>query len=184
MNRQNFLNEFLNALEPISEEERVQISEYYEELICDGLEQGLTEDECIAKFGSPEDAASKFREEYTSETPAAEEKALAPVTALSDSFSPSGEIHTLNLNAANARVNVIPSDDVELSILTTGDNENNTVTSEVTDGVWYFTLSRKRDRKNIFLSLFKGFDNLTSELTVKVRKAFSARFFCTHPTPK
>ena len=43
MNRQEFLKQFLSALEPLTPEERSQISEYYEELICDGLEEGLSE---------------------------------------------------------------------------------------------------------------------------------------------
>ena len=38
MNRYQFLQEFLDALGPLSEEEKQQISDYYEELICDGLE--------------------------------------------------------------------------------------------------------------------------------------------------
>ena len=66
MNRYQFLQEFLDALGPLSEEEKQQISDYYEELICDGLEQGLSEEEVLARFGSPQDEARRFREENPS----------------------------------------------------------------------------------------------------------------------
>ena len=59
MNRYQFLQEFLDALGPLSEEEKQQISDYYEELICDGLEQGLSEEEVLARFGSPQDEARR-----------------------------------------------------------------------------------------------------------------------------
>ena len=64
MNRYQFLQEFLDALGPLSEEEKQQISDYYEELICDGLEQGLSEEEVLARFGSPQDEARRFRDVY------------------------------------------------------------------------------------------------------------------------
>ena len=67
MKKNEFLEKLLAALEPLSEDERKQILDYCEELFCDGLEQGLSEEECVARFGSPEEAAAQFREEYSAQ---------------------------------------------------------------------------------------------------------------------
>ena len=50
MKGQEFLDAFLKALEPLSPAERQQITEYYDEYICDGMEQGepLGHDNCRA----------------------------------------------------------------------------------------------------------------------------------------
>ena len=63
MTIQEYLREFLAQIGPVSDEERQQISDYYQELICEGLERGMSEAEILAAFGSPAEAAARFREE-------------------------------------------------------------------------------------------------------------------------
>ena len=43
MTKEAYLKAFLGALEPLSDDERRQLRDYYEEMLCDGLEKGLTE---------------------------------------------------------------------------------------------------------------------------------------------
>lgn len=155
MKKQEFLQEFFNELGAISENERQQITDYYEELICDGSEQGLTEEECVAKFGSPKEAAEKFKEEYVPES-----------TALSDSnqvFCPQeAGIHTLDLSAENVHITASESDSPFFQIFFNPNPEYDSVESYCENGTWYFR-HKKLKKLRFFLSvvLAKRFETIT-----------------------
>lgn len=53
----------LENLKPLGDEERFQIVEYYREIYADKLEAGVTSDEILAEFGSPEECAQKILQE-------------------------------------------------------------------------------------------------------------------------
>lgn len=64
MNRQEYFESLLSKLPEISGEDREQILGYYEELICDGIEEGRTEEEMLERLGEPERLAGQMREEW------------------------------------------------------------------------------------------------------------------------
>ena len=135
MDKHEFLKRFFDALGNISENERNQISDYYEELICDGLEQGFTEEECVAKFGSPEEAAEKFREEYAPDIV----QETAHSADLQKVFSPEESgIHTLNLSAEGVNIVACESDTPYLKILFDPNPEFDIVKTYCENGVWHF----------------------------------------------
>ena len=113
MNKQEFLDAFLKALEPLSPAERQQITEYYDEYICDGMEQGLTEEECVARFGDPVKAAAQFREASAGEIPGEPSR---PEASIPESGTPeagiAGDIH----NAADIHRVVITAEDLSIHI--------------------------------------------------------------------
>lgn len=158
MNRYQFLQEFLDALGPLSEEEKQQISDYYEELICDGLEQGLSEEEVLARFGSPQDEARRFREENPSPEPNRE----------ASLFTPSGPVHTLDLSVKEVRISLVSTEDPQLSIRFLFDPLRAHVESRQENGVWYFRHIPGKKR----LREFFGLGGMRSELTVFVPEQF------------
>lgn len=60
MKREEFYQRLFAALTHFNEEEKKGIREYYEELICDGMENGQSEEEVIDGLESPEDIAKSF----------------------------------------------------------------------------------------------------------------------------
>ena len=61
MTKEAYLKAFLGALEPLSDDERRQLRDYYEEMLCDGLEQGLTESPVVPEALSAAAAAALER---------------------------------------------------------------------------------------------------------------------------
>lgn len=161
MNRHQFLEEFLNALGPLSEEERRQIADYYEELICDGLEEGLSEEEVLARFGSPAEAAERFRAENPA---AAQDCALAP-------FTPSGEVRVLDLSAKDVPLRLSSVPDGPLRITFRFDPEKARVQSWQEGDVWFFRHTPLRKR----LRDFFGLGGPREEITVLVPESFAGR---------
>lgn len=162
MTKQEFFTKFFDALGNIPENERSQITDYYEELICDGLEQGLTEEECVAKFGSPEKAAEKFREEYVPEN-------ISSSDSQQVFYPEEPGIHTLDLTAENTHINAYESDNPYFQVLFTPNPEWESVETYCENGVWYFK-HKKLKKLRFFLSaiLEKHF----KEITVLVPKNF------------
>lgn len=158
MTRQQFLQEFLDALEPLSQEERQQISDYYEELICDGLEEGLSEEEVLTRFGSPQEEAARFR----AENPA------SPAPRELSRYTPAGEIHTLDFSAQCAAVSLIPVENGPIAISFAIDPQRDLVETSEEGGVWTFrhTLRRKRLRH------FFGFGLSGLKIQVRVPRSF------------
>lgn len=65
MRQEEYLRKFMEELDDFSQEDKEQIREYFQEMICDRLEAGETEEEILKNIGSPEAAAKKLRSEYT-----------------------------------------------------------------------------------------------------------------------
>lgn len=165
MKKEEYLQIFINALEPLSQQERQQLRDYYEEMICDGLEQGLTEEECVAQFGDPLEAAAQFREENGGEN-----TSQAPESKIVPTFPPSDGFHTLNLTAEDTRVVVEPRQQPDFRIEFTPDPERDLVESEERDGVWYF---RHKIKKRPFRNFFGFFRQNDAVITVQVPVSFS-----------
>lgn len=163
MNRQQFLQEFLDALGPLSQEERQQISDYYEELICDGLEQGLSEEEILARFGSPKEEAVRFLAENPIPEPQQE----------SSLYFPTGHINTLDLSAENVRIRIVTAEGIQPQVRFPANPDRDQVESRQEGETWYFrhTLRRKR------LLNFFHFRADRSEITVLLPTNFDGNLF-------
>ena len=61
MKREEFLNTLFENIPNYTKEEQEEIRQYYEELICDGVEAGLDEEEVISRLESPENIAFSLR---------------------------------------------------------------------------------------------------------------------------
>lgn len=162
MNRQQFLQEFLAALEPLSAEERQQISDYYEELICDELEQGVDEQEVLSKFGSPAEAAARFRAENPSST-----EINAPIIPV----SAEEEVHTLDLHAQNLSVRLVSGENPQLQIYFLPNPDRDRVESFQENGVWHFQHTMRKSFRGFFGFGMSG----SREITVLVPKEFAGK---------
>ena len=60
MNRNDYIKKLRSLLGKLSREDRKRILEFYNELIDDKLEAGLTEEEILLEFGSPEQLARQI----------------------------------------------------------------------------------------------------------------------------
>lgn len=60
MNKPEFIDELYHLLNPLSKSERQQHLDYYEEMIADRMEDGLTEEEAVAALGRPADIAAQI----------------------------------------------------------------------------------------------------------------------------
>ena len=60
MNKTEFIDELYHLLNPLSKSERQQHLDYYEEMIADRMEDGLTEEEAVAALGRPADIAAQI----------------------------------------------------------------------------------------------------------------------------
>lgn len=82
MHKQEFLDELACNLSLLPPEERSRWLKFYEEIIDDGLEDGLVEDEIMASFGSPLVVASRIWDESCSTLPAEEKGSVRPIEAM------------------------------------------------------------------------------------------------------
>ena len=60
MNKTDFIDELYHLLNSLSKAERQQHLDYYEEMIADRMEDGLTEEEAVAALGRPADIAAQI----------------------------------------------------------------------------------------------------------------------------
>lgn len=60
MNKKEFLEQLNASLRKLRKAERRQNLEYYEEMLSDMIEHGMTEEEAVEKAGSPKDAAAEI----------------------------------------------------------------------------------------------------------------------------
>lgn len=182
MKQAEFLRELLAALEPLSAEERDQIREYVEEMFCDAMEQGLSEEECAAQFGSPEQAAQEFREgaaqrqEERENGLAVSRRELASRPEQAESgrslFRPDHPCTALELDVHNFSLHVSPWDGPELHILFEVNEEEDEIRSERRGDVWVFSCRRKRRGWRMFGALF---GSRTRKMEIFVPRTFRGR---------
>lgn len=166
MTKEEYLKAFLEALETLSEEERQQLRDYYEEMLCDGLEQGLTEEECVARFGDPVKAAAQFQEEYAQEP----DQVQPATSSLMPLKQPEGKFHTLNLAAESLRIEVEPRQESDFRIAFTPDPNLDIIESEERDGVWFFRHKLKKRLAHMFFGIRRRGESV---ITVQVPDSFN-----------
>ena len=103
MKKEEYLKKLRFQLIDLPAEDLEQIEDFYEELIYDGMEQGYSEEEILARLETPEEVAKKIRAEYGG---------LMVYTAKSASKESSQEyesstlIHTVKVETENLRIRV------------------------------------------------------------------------------
>lgn len=78
MNREEYIKLLLNELKDMAQTDKEQIRDFFEEMICDRMEQGETQEEILASIGDPVQAAEKLREEYETQSTESREAQVAP----------------------------------------------------------------------------------------------------------
>ena len=86
MNKEEFIRELREGLNGIPEAEKEESIRFYSEMIDDMTEEGLSEEEAVARIGSAGDIAEQIRREYPKTS--AEEKKAKPKSAPNGSVNP------------------------------------------------------------------------------------------------
>lgn len=101
-----FMTRLLAELDDLASADKEQLEQYYNEFVCDGIEQGLTEEEIVEGFGVPEDAARLIREEYA-QYGKLESSLPVPIPSHSSkNYKAVNPIRTIIVEAENLRINV------------------------------------------------------------------------------
>ncbi len=169
MKKQEYFEELLTYLPQISSEDREQIYTYYDELICDGMEAGRTEEEMLAQFGSPQQLAERLQEEWELQSM----PALSPVPAqirgseLVCSFLPDVKrIPYAQITTDCCHIRIIPTENSQLTISYPKSLEQYAAYSESQKGI-FFSLKRRR-------SPFSLFGRRSGNILIEVPKGFLA----------
>lgn len=167
MKKQEYFEELLMYLPQISSEDREQIYAYYDELICDGMEAGHTEEEMLAQFGSPKQLAQRLQEEWDLQSI----PALSPVPAkiggkeLVCSFLPDvNRIPYAQIATDCCHIRIIPTESSQLTISYPKSLEQYAACSESPKGI-FFSLKRRR-------SAFSLFGRRSGSILVEIPKGF------------
>lgn len=167
MKKQEYFEELLTYLPQISSEDREQIYTYYDELICDGMEAGHTEEEMLAQFGSPKQLAQRLQEEWDLQSV----PALSPVPAkicgkeLVCSFLPDiNRIPYAQIVTDCCRIRIVPTENSQLTISYPKFLEQYAACSESPKGI-FFSLKRHR-------SAFSLFGRRSGNILVEIPKGF------------
>lgn len=162
MKREEFLIKLKMELNDIDREDLKQIEEYYQELIYDGIEQGYTEEEILAGFGTPEDVAERVRADYGTLAVYGEDRTK-------QTYQADGMVHTVQIEAQNMRIQIRPVEEGPVRVLfQPRDGEDQVFFSE-TDGVFSFVHKMKGFFHLNWLNLFVDF----RLIVVEVPKNFS-----------
>lgn len=139
MKKEEYLRKLKYQLMDLPGEDLSQVEDFYEELIYDGMEQGLSEEEILAGFESPEDVAKKIRAEYGG---------LAVYTAKGGSkeknrektqgYASSELIHTVRIETENLRIRVKSIEEGPVRVYFKQKEGQDQVTFEEKDGVFFF----------------------------------------------
>ncbi len=107
MKREEFLNTLFENIPNYTKEEQEEIRQYYEELICDGVEAGLDEEEVISRLESPENIAFSLKKEYKEERKAE----VSVVCDSSDDYTSSQPVAHAVISARDRGIALEPSED-------------------------------------------------------------------------
>lgn len=164
MKREEYLNKLKFQLIDLPAEDLKQIEDFYEELIYDGMEQGYTEEELLAKMESPEEVAQKIRAEYGG---------LVVYTAKAKSrektqkgFKSSEMIHTVKVETESLSIRIRTVEEGPIRACFKPKEGQNRVEFEEKDGVFYLRQEAKGGLLQSWLNLFLEFDILVLEIPV------------------
>ncbi len=164
MKKEEYLKKLKFQLIDLPAEDLSQIEDFYEELIYDGMDQGYTEEEILARFESPEEVAKKIRAEYggivvyTAKAKSQEQQ--------KQGYESSAElIHTVKVETENLRIRVRTVEEGPVRVYFKPREGQDLVTFEEKDGVFSFRHQMKSSPLHLnWLNLFLDFNILVLEL--------------------
>lgn len=149
MNQETFLKELAAGLTGLSEQERNSVLDYYREMICDGVENGKSEETVVQNFGSPQDIAAQIRSEYH-----ASAAQVQPPVSDAKTYSARNPVASVIVSAQNTSIQIQPVPDGPVRVLFTPSYSDRVTVGEQ-NGVFTFT----HTMKHIFfdwLDIFRG----------------------------
>lgn len=158
MKREEFLKRLKQELGDIAREDIVQVEDYYQELIYDGLEQGYSEDEILARFGKPEDVARQVRAEYGGLI------TYSSRTSQESGYESSEMVHTVIVNASNLRIHTRTVENGPIRVLFNPREGSDEVTFTEENGVFSFVHRTKGLFHWNWLNLFLDYNILILEI--------------------
>lgn len=180
MTKQDYFEQLLDSLPEISPEEQQQIYDYYDELICDGIEAGKTEEEMLRQFGAPDTLAVRMQEEWElSSLPAPTEGIIPATNFSSDSahlscdgtdccYTSENQINFLDFFIQEYNFSATPSSDEVLRIYFPKELQN---TVEITENNEKLYFSCRPKKQNPFSFFRRSLKNGTIRLEIPLKKA-------------
>lgn len=162
MKKDEYLKKLKYLLIDMPGEDLMQIEDFYEELILDGMEQGYTEEEILSRFETPEEVAKKIRAEYGG---LVVYTAKAKSQETSQGYEASDMIHTVQIETENLKIRVKTVEDGPVRVYFKPKDEHDQVEFEEKEGVFSFCHHRKESLtlKN-WLNFFLDYNILILEL--------------------
>ena len=158
MKREEFLNTLFENIPDYTKEEQEEIRQYYEELICDGVEAGLDEEEVISRLESPENIAFSLKKEYKEERKAE----VSVVCDSSDDYTSSQPVAHAVISARDRGIALEPSEDGRVHVHCEKDEIDEIVCYEK-EGMFFFSHRSKRR-----MHFFGGFSRVDSTIKVQI----------------
>ena len=164
MKREEFLNTLFENIPNYTKEEQEEIRQYYEELICDGVEAGLNEEEVISGLEAPEDIAISLKKEYKEEKKVekAEKAAIGVVCDSPDDYTSSQPVAHVVISAKDRGITLEPSEDERVHVHCEKDEIDEIVCYEK-EGMFFFSHRSKRR-----MHFFGGFSRVDSIIKVQI----------------
>lgn len=114
MNKAEFLHTLEQALAALPPEDRQRALDYYAEMIADGVENGMPEENIVDAFDAPEMIAAQLCAEYGTLQSAPAAHTSEPERPFL--YGPEGPVHTAAIQLHDVRVRVVPSPDEGLRV--------------------------------------------------------------------
>jgi len=140
MNKEEFFAQIMDGISFFEENEKMEIKNYYEELILDGMEVGASQEEVIAKLDHPKAIVERLKAEYAKPDRI---KQKQEKTNISGEYAPNGKVSVVKIQAEDRSVRILPSSDDQLRIRYEAQDDDEIIYHEI-DGVFYF---RQRERR-------------------------------------
>lgn len=167
MKQEAFIDQLMKQLSEIPNVEKEQLKEYYQELICDGLEQGRNEENIIAGFGTIETIVKRIKEDYRELGRTQQNQTNARQKPVQNaSYASSTPIHTINVEAENVRIQVIPVTSGPIRVLFNPQEDCDYVTFTEYDGEFNFRHTMRNFFSFNWRNLFRGPWILTLEVPI------------------
>lgn len=117
MSKNEFMNELMEQLKELPKQDREQVQEYYDEMICDGVEQGRAEEDTVRSFGAVDVIAQRIKEEYGQLVRVEGRDRGQNGESRSDEYESKVAVHTIRVKSANTSIQIRPSQSGQARIL-------------------------------------------------------------------
>ena len=142
MNKELFFKELFQEIDYFELNEKEEIRSYYEELILDGMEAGVLEEEVIRHLDGPKVIAERLKNEYSHPN----KKETQEKQREFGLYEPEGNVNTIKVQAEDRGIRLVESKDDKLRIRYEAQDDDEIVFYEA-DGMFFFK-QKQRSRFN------------------------------------